>query len=62
MTTRAADDFASIAARMREIRGEPEPACSTCDGCGWIAYATGHHDPHFKECETCGNPDKRQSP
>lgn len=66
MTQHAANDFASIAMRMRELRGEPiptaEPTCRTCEGGGWECYGLGIGDPHFRTCPACGNPEGHPSP
>ena len=61
---RAADDFDTIRARLLELRGgtPAEYFCPECEGGGWVAYAIGKGDPHFKECETCGNPNNQKSP
>lgn len=61
-------DFASIRQRQMEIvADEPipdEPAnyCSACENGGWTYYGIGHNDPHFRVCESCGNPEGYLSP
>lgn len=64
MMARAADDFDAIRARLLELRGDTptEYFCPECEGDGWVAYGIGKGDPHFKECETCGNPNNQKSP
>lgn len=65
--TSAVYDFSGIAARLREIKSGPETDntvtyCSACEDSGWVYYGTGHNDPHFKECEECGNPNNFHCP
>lgn len=36
--------------------------CPKCENGGWEYYGLGHHDPHFRECTACGNPDKLPCP
>lgn len=56
-------DFAEIAKRARELRApQPDPVCPKCEGGGWTAYGLGRGDPHFRECQTCGNPGGHRSP
>lgn len=68
MTNPIANDFSGIAARLAEIKQaeghatEEETVCATCDGGGWECYGIGRNDPHFKVCETCGNPEGLPSP
>lgn len=47
-----------------EFCGEFEArlACPTCEGGGWECYGLGRNDPHFRECSTCGNPERLPSP
>lgn len=64
--TKAADDYAEIARRMREIKDEEqvedEGYCSACEGGGWECYGLGRGDPHFRVCTVCGNPNGHPSP
>lgn len=63
MSERAADDFSAIASAMKRLRGEYEPkVCSECEGGGWTAYGLGQGDPHFRECESCYNPEGHPCP
>jgi len=58
-TIKAADDYAAIAARMREIAdGREEVAeCHECDGRGWVTYANPvANQPNFVQCPRCENP------
>lgn len=36
--------------------------CPKCEGGGWECYGLGHGDPHFRECDLCGNPDDAPCP
>lgn len=64
MSDKAADDFPAIAAKMRDLGiGDMEEAyCHACENGGWECYGIGHHDPHFRECSSCGNPRRLCSP
>jgi hypothetical protein len=61
MAMRAADDFEAIRKAMKAETAppqDPDPApCARCEGGGWECYGLGHHDPHFRICEDCGNPE-----
>ena len=65
-----ADDYADIAKHLRALSpsgmlfaDEPEvETCTTCEGGGWECYGIGHHDPHFRVCRACGNPEGHPSP
>lgn len=53
-----------IADQIRLRHPEPMPdavpeseVCATCEGGGWESYGLGRGDPHFRECQTCGNPE-----
>lgn len=64
--TQAADKFARIAERLREIKGraasEPE-VCPRCDGGGWVLSSNqAVAAPCFDECPECGNPHGRPAP
>ncbi len=37
-------------------QNEPQ-VCPVCEGGGWVHYGLGRGDPHFKQCERCGNPE-----
>jgi hypothetical protein len=59
------NDFTAINIRLSELDGVPaatEPECEVCESSGWEMYSTGHMDPHFRECERCGNPKGLPSP
>ena len=43
------------------VAAEPE-VCAACEGGGWECYGIGHHGPHFRVCESCGNPEGLPSP
>jgi hypothetical protein len=57
MTTPIADDFAAIAARLRELEGKRPPPlqCWTCFDSGYIARG-GERGPIYTTCPTCLNP------
>ncbi len=69
-----ADDFAAIAARLRdvasplapkiEVAPEPEPdqVCTTCEGGGWAMAAYQPSPPNFEVCPDCGNPEGHPQP
>lgn len=38
------------------------PSCAACENGGWEAYGLGHHDPHMRPCQECGNPFGRECP
>ncbi|NJM10591.1 MAG: hypothetical protein HC889_00560 [Synechococcaceae cyanobacterium SM1_2_3] len=62
---RIADNFADIAARLRQLEGnEPEAVddCLDCDGGGWVCAPTPKGQPSFRECETCHNPNGHPCP
>jgi hypothetical protein len=44
------------------VPAEPAPVCQYCEGGGWECYGIGHHDPHFRECSVCHNPEGLPSP
>ena len=46
-----ADDSASIATRLRELR-TAKGICGTCDGSGWIKL----RESAWYRCAVCGNP------
>lgn len=52
----ALDDIAE------ERRRQVDRECPICGDTGWEAYGIGHMDPHFRECESCGNPEGKRSP
>ena len=59
MTDFAADDYAEIGRRLRELKEEAgivEP-CKTCDGGGWVmsSYQSAGA-PNMKCCPDCRNP------
>jgi hypothetical protein len=57
------NDFKAIAERLKKPNDRVERQCPTCgDGDGWVCYATGRGDPHFRECGECFNPKGRRSP
>lgn len=61
--TSAVFDFKSIAkALTRAQAGESQPYCFRCDNGGWECYSTGHKDPHFRPCSSCGNPNNHPCP
>jgi len=41
----------------KAVSAKEEKVCQDCDGGGWTLYGIGHSDPHFRVCETCGNPE-----
>lgn len=43
-------------------KGTGHATCPACEGGGWESYGLGHNDPHFRECETCNNPEGFPSP
>lgn len=49
---------------LEALQGKKEHAeeCSVCSGGGWICYGIGIGDPHFKECDKCGNPENLECP
>jgi hypothetical protein len=54
---RIADDFAAIAARLRELGGQPgqvatRRGCRMCDDRGWLWSGTIHD---WRGCPRCGN-------
>ena len=62
--TQAADDFATIAQRAREIAAETQneiqaATCRRCAGIGWIYYAAASI---YCSCPSCGNPDNLPQP
>lgn len=46
----------------RFVPPEPKVICDECEGSGWTAYGLGFNDPHFRECQSCGNPEELSSP
>lgn len=57
----AADDFASIAAALREITGDVQ--CESCRDEGWIDQTLGGEwHSGWAECPDCGNPDRMPQP
>lgn len=46
----------------RSFHPSTTAVCPTCEGGGWESYGLGHNDPHFRECETCNNPEGLPSP
>lgn len=44
----------------RAIKGGE--SCPKCEGGGWECYGLGFGDPHFRECDLCGNPEGLSSP
>lgn len=50
---------------LNSLRTPPEPdpdECPECYGGGWTCYGLGYGDPHFKECESCHNPEGHPAP
>jgi hypothetical protein len=66
MTTKAADDFATIAARLRELeseKGSPIEFCKQCEDAGWVLSSyQGAGAPRFECCPACDNPQNLPSP
>lgn len=66
----AVNDFASIAAGLRDLEKAAFPVegdvtvavCLACEGGGWEMYGLGCGDPHFRPCEVCGNPEDHPCP
>ncbi len=66
-----ADDFAAIAARLREVASplapkievapEPDQVCAACEGGGWVQVSSPS-PPAFAECPDCCNPEGHPSP
>ena len=65
--TYAADEYAEIAARMRELKGEvvavavedtaEDDYCDACDNGGWVMSSyQAAHPPNLEECPRCCNP------
>lgn len=53
----AADDFAEIARRSKEIAAEENaPRCDKCNDRGWIQFGALDSNQPFLICPTCGNP------
>ena len=55
---KAADDYAAIAARMAELKGEPPrtPICSACMDGGWENTPSSVGWVRIC-CRSCGNPE-----
>lgn len=69
--TAIADDFAGIAARLKEvasplapkIAAEPEaPECETCDDAGWIENHNDNPAIRWSVCCDCDNPKMKNPP
>jgi hypothetical protein len=58
------EQVGAIAKRLRELEFEryPPPYCANCENGGWECYGLGHHDPRFRECRDCGNPEELPCP
>lgn len=54
--------FDDIDRQYRAKQPEAEPECEKCFGSGWECYGIGHHDPHFRKCDVCHNPEGLPSP
>lgn len=70
MSTKAADDYSAIAARMRELALEASvPAelgtvgnyCHKCENGGWVQVYS-QRPPAFDVCPDCLNPTGNESP
>jgi hypothetical protein len=55
-------DFIDIKFKRKAPEPDPEPYCSSCENGGWECYGLGRHDPHFRVCQVCGNPDDLPCP